>query len=73
MSISEEARELLAKEQQKSKKTQENILERSEEEIKEGTEGVVSEKSRELLAETRQHLKQTHENMLERVEEEIQE
>lgn len=71
MSISEKARELLVKSRQDSDKTQDNILERSEELLEEGSEKLLNEQARESLTKQRQHLANTQDNMLERSEEEI--
>ena len=71
MSISKQARELMAQERQKNEQTQENILERSSEKIQSGTETNINEQARELLVENRQNQKKTQENMLERAEENL--
>lgn len=73
MSITEQARELMAKERQKVDQSQDQLLERAEEILQEGTEGVLTEEAREALAAQRQHQAQTQDNMLERAEEEIKE
>jgi hypothetical protein len=71
MSITEQSRELMAKERQKADQSQDNMLERAEEILQEGTEGALKEEARESLTAQRQHEAQTQDNMLERSTEEI--
>ncbi len=71
MSISQQARELLTQKRQHTINTQDNMLERSEENLQEGTETLLNQQAREVLTQKRQHTINTQENMLERSEAEI--
>ena len=71
MSTKNEARKAMAESRQHEEHIQENILSRSEEEIKQSQSQEIAEESRELMVGKRQQEKHTRKTMLSRSEAEI--
>ncbi|MGK7893605.1 MAG: hypothetical protein AB4372_08270 [Xenococcus sp. (in: cyanobacteria)] len=71
MTTKNEARKAMAESRQHEEHIQDNILSRSEEEIKQSPSQEIAEESRELMVEKRQQEKHTKETMLSRAEAEI--
>ncbi len=71
MTTNQEARKAMAESRHHEEHIQENILSRSEEEIKQSPSQEIEEESRELMVEKRQHEKHTRKTMLSRSEAEI--